>query len=97
MREEIKVVILLNGDKGSIGVMAKECDPVLEVFEGGLQAALDRVPALVEEASARWEEAPRYPKCESELPSQKQKPPQQPARSSRQHTGPREGDTARLF
>ncbi|MBA7599111.1 hypothetical protein ES703_06138 [subsurface metagenome] len=96
MREDIKVVIILKGERGSIGVMAKECDPALEIFEGGLQAALDRVPALVEEADARWAENPRYPKCESELPSQKQ-PPAPVRSSSRQPSASREGTMQSMF
>ncbi|MCK4299479.1 MAG: hypothetical protein KAX80_08095 [Planctomycetes bacterium] len=95
MSEEIKVVIILKDNRGSIGVQAPDCDPALEVFEGSLQAALERVPGLTEEALSRWAETPRYPKCESPLPSQKQPP--ESVRSARQPSAPREGAMQSLF
>lgn len=69
---EIKVVIVLKDNRGSVGVQSPECDPVFVAFEGDLGAALQRVPGLVEEAQRQWEGTPRYPKCEN-LP-----PPPQP-------------------
>ena len=95
MSEEIKVVIILKGNRGSIGVQAPNCDPALETFEGGLEAALERVPRLVEEALSRWAEAPRYPKCLSPLPSQTQPPT--PARVTRQPSSPQEGAMQPMF
>lgn len=87
MSEEIKVVITLKGDRGAIGVMAPDCDPVLVTLEGGLESALERVPGLVEEARQRWAESPRYPKCESPLPSQTP-PPSTPARTPQRQAAP---------
>lgn len=95
MSEDIKVVIILKDNRGSIGVQAPDCDPALEVFEGSMQAALERVPGLMEEALSRWAETPRYPKFESPLPSQKQPPA--PARSARQSSTPREGAMVSMF
>lgn len=70
MSEEVKVVIALKDGRTSIGVRAPDCDPIFDIQEGGLEAALERIPGLVEEARQRWAESPLYPKCESPLPSQ---------------------------
>jgi len=64
MSIELKVVITIKGDRGFIGVQAPDSDPVLETFEGDLEAALLLVPSVVEQAQARWATNPRYPKCE---------------------------------
>ena len=81
---EIKVVIVFKGDRGSIGVQAPDCDPHFVTLEGGLEAALARVPGLVEEARQRWAESPRNPKTERSVP------PPQPVRTrvQRQSTPP---------
>jgi hypothetical protein len=84
MNEEIKVVIALKENRGSIGVQSPNCDPLFVTFEGELEVALEKVPGLVAEARQRWEENPRYPKCESPLPSQTQpaQPAQRPTRQA---------------
>lgn len=92
--DEIKVVITMKGTRGFIGVQAPDCDPAFELFEGDLKVALERVPSLVEEARSRWAEAPRNPKCESQLPSQIL-PATPPARSAPR--GPREGEMPSMF
>jgi len=65
--EQMKVVITLKGNKGSIGIQSPDCDPVLSIHEGDLQALLEMVPAMVEEARQRWDSNPRYPKTKHEL------------------------------
>ena len=70
--DEVKVVIALKGNKGSIGVQSPKCDPVFTTFDGDLGLALERVPELVEEARQKWDTNPTYPKCETPLPSQTQ-------------------------
>jgi len=72
--EELKVVITLKGERGTIGIQAPNCDPVFSLFEGGLEQALEWVPGLVSEATERWEQSPRYPRTKHELT------PPQPAR-----------------
>ena len=64
MGEVVKVVITLNSEKTMIGVQKTDCDPVFVTVEGGLEVALERVPALVEEAKARWQTDPKYPKAD---------------------------------
>jgi len=86
MSEEVKVVILLKGERGSIGVQSPDCDPLFVTFEGNLGLALERVPGLVAEARRRWETNPTYPKCETPLPSQAQPAQAVPRSSPRQAT-----------
>jgi hypothetical protein len=81
MSHEIKVVITLKDSGGFVGVQAPNCDPIFTPFEGELEAFLGRIPELVQEARQRWDQNPRYPKCESPLPSQTA-PPSRPARST---------------
>jgi hypothetical protein len=46
------------------------CDPLLRVVEpGGMQAALQAVPALLAEAEARWQHQPRHPAANRAAPS----------------------------
>jgi len=95
---ELKVIVTLKGDRGSIGISAPQCDPVFTIFEGGLQTALERLPGLVEEARSRWAQSPRYPKCQAPLPSQVQPPPQPVQHSApRRQSGPKEGNMQRMF
>jgi hypothetical protein len=77
MSDEIKVVITLRGNKGSIGIQSPDCDPVITTHEGDLQSLLEMVPAMVEEANQKWDSNPRYPKCQHEL-----KPPTPPAQAA---------------
>ena len=65
--EEIKVVITIKGSRGTIGVQSPDCDPVLCTFDGGLERALELLPAKIEEANRQWDSNPRYPKCRHEL------------------------------
>ena len=77
--EELKVVITLKGERGTIGIQAPDCDPVFSLFEGGLEQALERVPGLVSEARERWGQSPRYPKTKHELTPPQPARPAQPA------------------
>jgi len=85
---EIKVVIVLKENRGSIGVKALDCDPVFDIFEGGLEAALERVPGLVEEARQRWTESPKNPKTERSVPPPQPAPAQPQRAAQRQSTPP---------
>lgn len=80
----MKIVIIHTGGKGSVGVQDPKCDPVFTVVEGDLDAALSRVPGLVEEARRRWETNQLYPKCEHQLPSQVATPSRTPTRPAPQ-------------
>ena len=67
--EELKVVILVNGDSVMLGVVKPDCDPIFKNFTGDLAAALQQVPAFVGEARQKWAVSPRYPKAPEPPPA----------------------------
>ena len=67
---ELKVVIFLKDNKGLIGIQAPSCDPVFNSFEGDLDAALQQVPGLVDQANQQWDSNPRYPKADLPVEAQ---------------------------
>ncbi len=98
--DEVRVVVVLKVNAGTIGVMSPDCDPCFQIFEGGMEVALRMVPRLVEYAKIKWAESKLNPKCEAELPSQKVKTPVvSPSRAStsRRSTGPQVGQMERLL
>ena len=62
--DEMKVVIILKGNRAMVGVQSPDCDPIFTPVEGDLAAALAEVPALVDSANAKWDANPRYPKAD---------------------------------
>lgn len=64
----VKVVIVLKGDRGTIGIQSPDCDPVFATMEGDLEAALARIPGMLAEARQRWQASPRYPKANLPTP-----------------------------
>jgi hypothetical protein len=61
-REELKVNIIIKGDRIFLGVQVTDCDPKMATLQGNLQAALARIPAFVEEANRQWDASPHNPK-----------------------------------
>ena len=61
-RDELKVNIIIKGDRIFLGAQATDCDPKMAVLQGNLQTALERIPSFVEEANQQWDAAPRNPK-----------------------------------
>jgi len=61
---ELKVVIILKGNKAMLGVQSPDCDPVYKTMEGDLASILLVIPALVADAKLQWAAAPRYPKAD---------------------------------
>ena len=61
-REELKVNIIIKGDRIFLGAQATDCDPKMATLPGNLQTALERIPSFVEEANQQWDAAPRNPK-----------------------------------
>ena len=61
-REELKVNIIIKGDRIFLGAQATDCDPKMATMQGNLQTALDCIPSFVEEANQQWDTAPRNPK-----------------------------------
>ena len=61
-REELKVNIIIKGDRIFLGAQATDCDPKMATLQGNLQTALESIPSFVEEANRQWDAAPRNPK-----------------------------------
>ena len=61
-RDELKVNIIIKGDRIFLGAQATDCDPKMAILQGNLQTALERIPSFVEEANQQWDAAPRNPK-----------------------------------
>lgn len=74
--EELKVVLSIKGGMATIGVQQPSADPHIEAFDSlDLSGLVREVPAMVERAKARWEDAPKFPAHERPTP---------PARRQRQ-------------
>ena len=65
--DEVKIVVVQKGERALVGIQKPDCDPVIATIEGDLPEVLATVPRLVDEARARWETSPKYPKCETNL------------------------------
>jgi len=61
-REELKVSIIIRGDRIFLGAQASDCDPKMTTLQGNLQTALEHIPSFVEEANQQWDAAPHNPK-----------------------------------
>ena len=60
--EDLKVVVSIKGVRATIGVQRTSSDPHIESFDDRDLAGLTReIPAVIERARARWEDALRYP------------------------------------
>ena len=60
--EDLKVVVSIREGRATIGVQRPSSDPHIESFDEPDPSELVReVSAVIERASARWEEAPKYP------------------------------------
>jgi hypothetical protein len=61
-REELKVSMIIKGDRIFLGAQATDCDPKMTTLQGNLQTALERIPSFIEEANQQWDAAPHNPK-----------------------------------
>jgi hypothetical protein len=61
-REELKVNIIIKGDRIFLGVQATDCDPKMTTLQGNLQTALEHIPSFVEESNRQWDASPRNPR-----------------------------------
>ncbi len=60
--EDLKVVVSIREGRATIGVQRPSSDPHIESFDEPDPSELVReVSAVIERASARWEEVPKYP------------------------------------
>lgn len=60
--EELRVNIIIKGDRIFLGAQATDCDPKMTTLQGNLQTVLERIPSFIEEANQQWDAAPRNPK-----------------------------------
>jgi hypothetical protein len=74
--EEIKVVIVLKGDRGMVGIQSPDCDPIYKTVEGDLNSLLALVPDMVTNAKLQWSINSKYPKAQIPAPPP---PPPRPA------------------
>ena len=59
---DLKVVVVIKGDRATIGVKGTSSDPHIESFDDpDLSGLAQEIPAVVERARARWEESPKHP------------------------------------
>jgi hypothetical protein len=61
-REELKVNIIIKGDRIFLGVQATDCDPKMTTLQGNLQTALEHIPSFVEESNRQWDASPHNPR-----------------------------------
>ncbi len=61
-REELKVNIIIKGDRIFLAAQATDCDPKMTTLQGNLQTVLERIPSFIEESNRQWDVAPRNPK-----------------------------------
>ena len=60
--EDLKVVVSIKGGRATIGVQQPASDPHIETFDDlDVPGLTQEVPAVVERARARWEDAPKHP------------------------------------
>ena len=60
--EDLKVVVSIKGGRATIGVQRTSSDPHIETFDDlDVSGLTQEVPAVVERARARWEDAPKHP------------------------------------
>ena len=61
-REELKVNIIIKGDRIFLGVQATDCDPKMTTLQGNLQTALEHISSFVEESNRQWDASPHNPR-----------------------------------
>ena len=60
--EELKVVVVVRGERAVVGVQRAGADPHIEAFDDqDLPALAGEIPTVVERAKARWEASPKHP------------------------------------
>ena len=60
--EDLKVVVSIKGGRATIGVQQPSSDPHIETFDDlDVSGLTQEVPAVVDRARARWEDAPKHP------------------------------------
>ncbi len=100
--EDLKVVLSIKDGRASIGVQQLSSDPYIESFDDREVSKLaQEVPAVLERARARWEDAPKHPAYERPTPSTGRRPrrEQPPAQNptAEGEAAEQQPETLRLF
>ena len=73
--DELKVVVSIRDGRATIGVQQPSSDPHIELVDDpDLSGLAVEVPAVVERARARWEDAPKHPAHTRPAPSNRRRP-----------------------
>lgn len=80
-RDELKINIIIKGDRILLGAQATDCDPKIRVAQGDLATAVALIPEFVAQCNQEWDVAPHNPK--STIPEPE---PPKPTVTSRQST-----------
>ena len=68
-REDLKVVLSIKDGRATVGVQQPSSDPHIESFDDPkLIGLVQELPAVVERARTKWENAPKYPTHERPAP-----------------------------
>ena len=100
--EDLKVVLSIKDGRATIGVQQPSSDPHIESFDDREVSELaQEVPAVLERARARWEDAPKHPAYERPTPSTGRRPrrEQPPAQNptAEGEAAEQQPETLRLF
>ncbi len=100
--DDLKVVVSIREGRASIGVQQLSSDPYIESFDDREVSKLaQEVPAVLERARARWEDAPKHPAYERPTPSTGRRPrrEQPPAQNptAEGEAAEQQPETLRLF
>jgi hypothetical protein len=67
-REELKVAIIIKGDRIFLGALETDCDPKMTTLQGDLKTALERIPSFIEEVNKEWDVSPQNPQSTAPEP-----------------------------
>ena len=97
-KEQLKIIISVRQQGGTIGIAAPHTDPYIENFPNAASWQLGGyVPAVIDRARARWAEQPKNPEYERPAPPPRKK--NQKAVAKTENSGPEvtEQQTLSLF
>ena len=100
--EDLKVVVSIRESRASIGVQRPSSDPYIESFvDREVSELAQEVPAVIERARTRWEDAPKHPAyarptaSTGRRPRREQGPAQNP--NAEGEAAEEQAETLRLF
>ncbi len=67
--EDLRVVVSIKGERGTIGVQQPSSDPHIESFDDrDLSGLTGELPAVIERARTGWQESPKHPAYQRPAP-----------------------------